>query len=129
LGNNRFSNNGSMAMAIKESSWRQARSREKKEGSQCSRSSSQKFKCYYCNEEGNMKRNFSKRKKDLRDEKKSIVGVVEGLHLDDRGVVFLATTENSRKSNRILDSDCSFHMSSIREHFDMCRPHVIRLLK
>ena len=93
-GNNGFSNDGQVAMVTKESSWRRGRSREQEEGSQCSRSNSQKFKCYYCDEEGHMKRNCPKRKKDLRDEKPSVVGVQEGSDLGDGGDLVLATSES-----------------------------------
>ena len=41
-----------------------------------------------------MKRDCPKRQKDLRAEKPSVVGVVEGSHVGDRGDVFLATTES-----------------------------------
>ena len=51
-----------------------------------------------------MKKNCPKRKKDLRDEKPSVVGVVEGSHLGDGGDVFLATAESPGKSDWILDS-------------------------
>ena len=105
-------------MVTKESSWRRGRSREKEEGSQCSRLSSRKFKCYYCDEESHMKRNCLKRKKDLRDEKPSVVGVAEGSHLSDGGDIFLVTAESSGKSDWILDSNCSFHICSIKGHFD-----------
>jgi len=44
-----------------------------------------------------MKRNCPNRKKDLRDEKPSVVGVAEVLHLGDGDDVFLATTESPRK--------------------------------
>ena len=46
-GNNVFSNDGQVAMVTKEISMRQGQTREKEEGSQLSRSSGQKFKCYY----------------------------------------------------------------------------------
>jgi len=62
---------------------------------------------------------------DRRDEKPSVAGVVEGLHLGDTGDVFLAIAELSGKSDWILDSNCSLHMSSVREHFDTCQPCVI----
>ena len=65
-----------------------------------------------------MKWNCPKRKKDLRDEKPSVVGVAGGSHLGDRGDVFLATAESSGKSDWILDSGCSFDICSVREHFD-----------
>ena len=67
-----------------------------------------------------MKRNCPKKKKDLRDEKPSVVGVAEDSHLADGGDVLLATTESLRKEDWILDSDFSFHMSSVRECFDLC---------
>jgi len=62
-----------------------------------------------------MKRNFLKRNKDLRYAKPLVVGVTEGSHLGYGGDVFLATAESLGKSDRILDSDCSFHMPSVRE--------------
>ena len=65
-----------------------------------------------------MKRNCPKRKNDLRDEKPSVVGVVEGSHRGDGANVFLATAESSGKSEWILDSGCSFDICSVREHFD-----------
>ena len=58
-----------------------------------------------------MKRNYPKRKNDLRDKKPSVVGVAEGSHLGDGGDVFLVTAESPGKLDRILDSNCSFHMS------------------
>ena len=97
-GNNRFLNDVQVAMVTKKSSRRRRQSREKEEGSQCSRSSSQKFKCYYCDEEGHMKRNYPKRKKGWKNEKPSVVGVAEGSHLGDGGDVFLATAESPGKS-------------------------------
>ena len=72
-----------------------------------------------------MKRNSPKRMKDPRDEKPSVVGVAEGLHLGDGGDVFLATVESPGKSNWILDSDYSFRMSSVKEHFDASQPCAI----
>jgi len=124
-GNNEFSNDGQVAMVTRKSSWRQGRSREKEEGSHCSGSHSQNFKCYCCNEEGHMKSNWSKGKGDLRDEKPSIVGLTEGSHQGDGGDVFLATAESPGKFDWILDSDCLFHMSLVREHFDACQPCVV----
>jgi len=62
-----------------------------------------------------MKRNYPKRKKNLRDEKPLVVGVTKGSHLDHGGDVFLATAESQGKLDWILDSDYSFHMSSVRE--------------
>jgi len=106
-------------MVTKESSRRRGRSRVKEKVSQCLRSGSQKFKCYYYDEEAHMKRNCPKKKKDLRDEKPSVVGVTEDSHLADGGDVFLATTESLGK-DWILDSDFSFHISSVTEHFDLC---------
>jgi len=67
-----------------------------------------------------MKKICLKRKKDLRDEKQSVVGVAKSSHQGDVVVVFLATGKSPGKSDFILDSDCSFQMSSVREHFDMC---------
>jgi len=81
-------------MFTKVSSRRRRWSREKEEGFQCTRSSSGKFKCCYCDEEGHTKRNCSKRKKDLRDEKPSVVGVQEGSDLGDGGDLVLATSES-----------------------------------
>ena len=65
-----------------------------------------------------MKRNCPKRKKDLRDEKPSIIGVAEGSHLGDGGDVFVATTKSPGKSNWILDSGYSFYMCSVRGQFN-----------
>ena len=65
-----------------------------------------------------IKRDYPKRKKDLRDEKPSVVGVAEGSNLFDGGDVFLATSKSPAKSDWVLDSGCSFHMCSVREHFD-----------
>jgi len=107
-------------MVTKESSRRRGRSREKEKVSQCLRSSSQKFKCYYYDKEGHMKRNCPKKKKDLRDEKPFVVGVAKDSHLADRGDVFLATTECPGKADWILDSNFSFCINSVREHFDLC---------
>jgi len=67
-----------------------------------------------------MKRNCPKRKKDLTDKKPSVVGVAEGSHLGCKGDVFLTTAESPRRAYWILDSNFSFHMSSVREHFDLC---------
>jgi len=67
-----------------------------------------------------MKRNCPKRNKDLRDERPSAIEVTEGSQLGDGDDVFLAGIERPERSNWILDSDCSFHMSSVREHFDTC---------
>jgi len=47
-----------------------------------------------------------------------VAGVVEGSHLGDGGDVFLATSESLGTLDWILDSDCLFHMSLVREHFD-----------
>ena len=65
-----------------------------------------------------MKKDCPKQKKDLRDEKLS-VGVAKGSSLFDRGDVFLATAETPEKFNWLLYSGCSFHMCSVREHFDI----------
>ena len=65
-----------------------------------------------------MKRNCSKRKKDLRYEKPSVGGVSEASNLGDGGDIFLATAESLEKSDWRLDSSCLFHMCSVREHFD-----------
>jgi len=65
-----------------------------------------------------MKWNCPKRKKDLRDEKPSVVGVAKGSHLGGGGDVFLATAESLGKSYWILDSGCSFQICLVREHFD-----------
>jgi len=54
----------------------------------------------------------------LRDENPSIVGVAEGLNLFNGGDLFLATTETLGKLDWILDSGYSFHMCSVRQHFD-----------
>jgi len=72
-----------------------------------------------------MKRNYLKRQKDLRNEKPLVVTVVEGSHLGDGGDVFPATVESPRKSDWILNSDYSFHISSAKEHFDMSQPYAI----
>ena len=44
--------------------------------------------------------------------------VVEGSNLFNRGDVFLAIIESLERLDWILDSGCSFHMCSVREHFD-----------
>ena len=67
-----------------------------------------------------MKRNCPKRKKDLRDTKPSVVGVAKGPHLGDEGDVFLATVKSQRRSDWRFDSDCSFHMPSVRVDFVTC---------
>ena len=46
-----------------------------------------------------MKRYCLKRKKDLRDEKPSIVGAVKGSNLFEGGGIFLATSESPEKSD------------------------------
>lgn len=61
-----------------------------------------------------MKRDCPKRKKDLRDEKASEVDVAEGSNLFDGRDVFSASSESPAKSDWILDSDCSFHMCSVK---------------
>jgi len=76
-GNNGLSSDGQVAMVTKGFSQRQGWRKEKEEGSPCSRSSGRKFKCYYCDEEGHMKRDCPKMKKDLRDKKQSVVGVTK----------------------------------------------------
>jgi len=53
-----------------------------------------------------------------RDKKPLVQGVAEDSNLFDKSDIFLATTESPRMSNWILDSGCSFHMYSIREHLD-----------
>ena len=58
-----------------------------------------------------------KQKKGMRDENPSLVGLKEGSHLGDGGDVFPAAAKLRGKSDKILDSDCLFHMSSVREHF------------
>jgi len=47
-----------------------------------------KFKCFYCDEVGLLKRDCSKRKKDLSDEKPIIVRVAIGLNIFNRRDVF-----------------------------------------
>lgn len=86
-------------MVTKQSSRRQGRSRKKEEWSQHSRSSSWKFKCYYCDEEGHTKRDCPKRKNDLRDEKPLIVEVAESSNLSNGGDVFLVATKSPGTSN------------------------------
>jgi len=51
-----------------------------------------------------MKRDCHKRKKDLTEEKPSIMGIVEGSSLFDRGYICLATTKSLEKSYWIIDS-------------------------
>ena len=80
-GNKGLSNDGQVVLVTKGSSRRRGRSKEKEEGSQCSRSSGWKLKCCYYDEEGHMKRDYPKGKKDLRDENPSVVGVAEGSNL------------------------------------------------
>jgi len=61
----------------------------------------------------------------LRDEKPPVVVVVvvvEGSSLFDGGNVFLATVESPGKPHWILESGCSFHMCSVRKHFDTYQP-------
>ena len=69
-----------------------------------------------------MKRNCPKGKKDLKDEKPSIVGVVEDSNLFNGGSIFLAGSESLEKSYWTFDSGCSFHMFSVREHFYTYQP-------
>ena len=109
-------------MIIKEYSRRQGKSKEKEERSQGSRSSGQKCKFCYRNEEGHIKTDYPKQNKNLMDEKPSIVGVAQGLNLFDGGGIFLATAKNSEKSNWILDCSCPFHMYLVRERFDIYQP-------
>jgi len=61
---------------------------------------------------------LSQEEERLTYEKPSILEVTEGSNPIDRGDVFLATTESSRKMNWILNSSCSLHMCSVREYFD-----------
>jgi len=72
-----------------------------------------------------MKKNCLKREKDLRDKKPSVVGLAEGSYQGDGSDVFIATAESLSNLDWILDSDCSFYMSLVREHFDTCQPCVI----
>jgi len=58
------------------------------------------------------------KRKGLRDEKPSVVRVIEGSNLFDKGDIFLVTNESPGKSNRILNFGCLFHMYSVKEHFD-----------
>ena len=69
-----------------------------------------------------MKRNCLKIKKDLRDEKPSAAGVAEGSNLVNRCDILLATAESPGMPNWIFDSDCSFHMCSVRKHFVTYEP-------
>ena len=73
--------------------------KREEEGPQNSRSNVQKFKCYYCDEEGHMNRDCLKRKKDLRDEKPLVVGVAKGYNLFDGCDVFSAIAESPENSN------------------------------
>jgi len=69
-----------------------------------------------------MKRDCLTRKKDLRDDKPSVVGVAKGSNLFNRGGMFLAIAESLGKSDWILDSGHLFHKCSVREHFDTYQP-------
>lgn len=115
--------NEGQALVTREASWGRGRSREKREGFQHSKSSGRKLLCYYCDEEGHIKRDCPKRKRNImRDEKSSSATVAESSNLVDEGDVFLATTESPEKSDWILDSGCSFHMCSVREQFIAYQP-------
>ena len=59
-------------------------------------------------------KNCPKQKKDLRDEKPSLVRVAEGLTYLMEMAYFLVSVESPRKLDWILDSNCSFYMCSIR---------------
>ena len=63
---------------------------------------------------------LSQEEERLTYEKPSILEVTEGSNPIDRGDVFLATTESPGKADWILDSDFSFHISSVRGNFDLC---------
>jgi hypothetical protein len=102
----------------------------KREGgsSQRSKSSARKFLCYYCDDEGHLKRNCPKRKNDKNDEKSPVSTVAEGsIHASDNDL-FLATTVSLGKSDWILDSSYSFHMCSVKQHFDTYQACVIWVL-
>lgn len=75
------------------------------------------IKCYYCHEEGHIRRLCPKRKKETKD-KETISGdaavVEEGYESSD---VLVVTTNNSDKQ-WILDSGCSFHMTPNRDWFE-----------
>ena len=59
--------------------------------------SGRKFKYYYYNEEGHIKRDCPK--KELRDEKSLVVGFAKGSYLGDGGDNFLRTAESPEKSD------------------------------
>jgi len=69
-----------------------------------------------------MKKDCLNRKKDLIDEKPSVVGVAEGSSLFNEGDVFLTIAESPEKLYWILDFSFLFHMFSVKEYFDTCQP-------
>jgi hypothetical protein len=113
---NGFPNEGQVLVA-KEGGRGRGRSKQSGEVSQRSNSSGRKFRCYYCDEEGHLKRNCPKRKKDMKDENPVTAVAEDSSHASD-GDLFLATTESLGKSDWILDSGCSFHMCSVKQLFD-----------
>lgn len=79
-------------------------------------------KCYYCDEEGHIKRNCPVRKEDMKLREKgkekvesSTAGVLQGD--SDEEVILCTTSAGEGDSGWILDSGSFVHACSVREHF------------
>ncbi|VFQ72130.1 unnamed protein product [Cuscuta campestris] len=75
-GGNEVSNDG-QALVAKGAGRERGRSKERGGASQCFKSSSKSFRCYYCDEEGHFKRDCPKRRKEKKDGKIPVTAVAE----------------------------------------------------
>ncbi|VFQ83578.1 unnamed protein product [Cuscuta campestris] len=92
-GGNWVSNDG-QALVAKGAGRERGRSKERGGVSQRFKSSSKSFRCYYCDEEGHLKRVCPKRRKEKKDGKTPVTAVAESLNQASEEDLFLATTKS-----------------------------------
>ncbi|KAH7843112.1 hypothetical protein Vadar_012750 [Vaccinium darrowii] len=89
-----------------------------------------KRKCYFCNKEMTHNQFCPKLKARIDEEKEKSKAVVVESFVENKGDLLTVTLEGTENFDWVMDSSCSFHMSSNKKYFcsyEACDGSTVRM--